>query len=74
MAKRDKKTISFDDLRKWHLFRTLFVWKECDTCHKEFRRERGWVRLSGVALHTYGEEDIWGYRCDDCMIQSREVV
>ena len=49
---------------------TLLGWSECISCKYEFRREKGWRKLSGP---YYGGCGNWKYVCGECAPTKEEA-
>jgi len=49
---------------------TLFSWSECVSCNQEFRREKGWRKLSGPFYGGYGN---WKHVCGGCAPTKEEA-
>jgi len=48
----------------------IFIWRECDSCGKEFRREWGWHFLTGPWVNGVGHRH---YLCRTCAATVEEA-
>lgn len=46
-------------------FRTWFIWKQCQKCDCDFRREKGFKSLTGPYYCGTGV-GVWRYLCNSC--------
>ncbi len=48
----------------------LLVWRECQSCKKEFVREWGWSKLCGPFVNGFGK---WKFVCKQCCPNKKDA-
>jgi hypothetical protein len=55
--------------------RPWLIWKQCDNCGIEFRREFGWSMLTPpIRMRSHGSEWTTRYLCNSCAPTESEAI